>query len=452
MLTNIRSRIASALRANAAKIEPIGMEFPYDSEAYDYRLDAFKLLQVSEVGKVDSILNQIFMLVMNGRDIKIITPEDQNAKALTDKSNTARKMLWRLDKRYDAGRIMQQTGIDVMTFGSGLVERGVIEGKDGGFAFPKTDVGWNAPAWLQYLDAYSFADQPAETMNTQAFVPGRLLKGVAYDIAAKRTRYWQLKGDGKNPEEIPSARIIQIRDQRSRYPDGKSYLAGIAPTVLQWEATRKAFMQNINYKGVGRCIVKVKELRDATGQLLDNPDGSTTKPRFYNAWKAGQNFVKNYGNNNIGMLWEDHELIFPQLGNVGDIVKPDEYLKLEILNHLIPRDFIEQNGQAISTTGTPLLELVMMVVHGWQRIISEPFEKLYTDILEANGFADWACEFTFKDPNLENKVEKQKLAMQAASLGLMPLARLYDELGWQPLTKEEQKEMDEKAANEGGML
>lgn len=450
MFNKFKSQLAAALRTNAAKIEPLGMEFPYDSEAYDYRLDAFKLLQVSEVGKVDSILNQIFMLVMNGRDLKIITPEDQDSKALQDKSNEVRKLLWRLDAHYDTQRLMVQAGLDTIIFGSGLIEQGVVEGKDGSFTYPKTDFGLNAPAWLQYLDAYSFSEQPSETYSTQFFVPGRLLKGIAYDISQKRTRFWQQRNESENPVEIPASRIIQIRDKRSRYPDGKSYLAGIAPTVMQWEATRKAFMQNINYKGVGRCIVKVNEARDAAGKLLPNPDGTTTKPRFYNAWKAGQNFVKNYGNNNIGMIWPEHEVIFPNLGNVGDICKPDEYLKLEILNHLIPRDFVEQNAQAISTSGAPLIEIIMMVVHGWQEIIAAPFEKLYTDILQANGYQDWACEMVFSDPSLENKVEKQKLALQAASLGLMPTARLYSEMGWQPLTEDEAEELKEKAA--AGMI
>lgn len=450
MFDDFRNKVADALRINAAKIEPMGMEFPYDHGAYDYRLDAFKLLQVSEVGKVDSILNQIFMLVMNGRDIKIITPEDQNPASLADKSNYARKMLWRLDKQYDTGRIMQQAGIDVVTFGSGLIEQGVVEGQNG-YAFPKTEVGWNAPAWLQYLDAYSFSDQPSETLNTMAYVPGRLLKGIAFDIAAKKMRYWQLKNDSQQPTEIPSSRIIQIRDQRSRYPDGKSYLAGIAPTVLQWEAVRKSFMQNVNYKGVGRMLIKVNEARSENGQLLPNPDGSTAKPRWYNAWKAGQQVTKNYGNNNIGMLWPEHEVVFPNLGNVGDICKPDEYLKLEILNHLIPRDFVEQNAQAISTSGQPLIELIMMVVHGWREIISRPFADLYSEILRANGYDDWACEFTFQDPSLNNKIERQKLAMQAYSLGALPEVRLYEEMEWQPLSKDELAKIQEEKANNGGM-
>lgn len=436
----------TSMKTNAASkpTDPVGMRYPYDSDAYEFRLTAENLLKVMEAGHVDRILMQIFMLVLNGRDIKIITPEDQESDKLSDKSNEVRKQLWQLDKAYNTETLMAQTGLDCMGFGSGLVEMGVQDKPDGTYSFPKTDMGWNAPQWLQYTDAYSLAEQPASTMNTQAYVPGRILKGITYDIEKKQMQYWQTPGEGKNPVQLPTARIMHIRDTKSRYPDGKSYLAGIAPTVLQLEFVRKAFMQSVNYKGVGRCVVKVKEMRDLQGKILETPTG--TGKRWEKAYAAGVDFVKNYGNNNVGMLWEDHEVIFPNLGNVGDITKPDEYLKAEILQHLIPRDFIEQNGQAISTTGTPLLELVMMVIRGWRRIISEPFEALYTEILENNGFTDWACEFTYVDPAMENRLEKQKLVIQAFSLGMLPLARAYTEMGWQPLTEDEQTEMAEKAA------
>lgn len=454
MLQSLRTKLAAAiapeLKTNAANIESASMSFPYDSDAYTYRLDAQNLLAVLEAGTVERILTQIFMFVLNGRDIKIVTPEDQNAEALSDKSNEARKMLWRLDKSYGTEILMAQTGIDCMGFGSGLVEMGVADRPNGTYAFPKTDMGWNAPQWLQYIDAYSLAEQPAATWDTQFFVPGRILKGIAYDINAKKMQYWQTQTEGANPVQIPTARILHIKDKKSRYPDGKSYLAGIAPTVLQLENVRKAFMQSVNYKGVGRAIVKVKEMRDANGELLAPPTG--TGKRFEKAYAAGVTFAKNYGNNNVGMLWEDHELIFPNFGNIGDITKPDEYLKAEILQHLIPRDFIEQTKQSISSSSTPLIELVMMVVRGWRRIISEPFEALYTEILEQNGYKDWACEFTYTDPAMENKLEKQKLIIQAFSLGMLPLGRAIEECGWQPLTEEEQAEMDTKAANMGGML
>jgi hypothetical protein len=208
----------------------------------------------------------------------------------------------------------------------------------------------------------------------------------------------------------------------------------------------------VNVRAVQRCIVQVKEMRDANGRLLDPPSGDTSKPRWYQAYKAGESFVKNYGNNNVGMLWEDHNLIFPNQGGVGEVTEPDQYLKMEILNHLIPRDFIEQNQQAISTTGAPLLELVMMVVHGWREIISRPFAALYSEILQANGYDDWAVEFTFQDPSLENKVEGQRLAIQAYSLGAMPETRLYEIMGWPPLSEDELNEIKNQKANGLGMM
>lgn len=450
MLQSLRTKLAAAiapeLKVNAANIDPSTMPYPYSSEIYESRLDATKLLQVMEAGSVDRILMQIFMLCLNGRDIKIITPEDQESDKLSDKSNEVRKQMWQLDKAYNTETLMAQTGLDCMGFGSGLVEMGVQDRPDGTYKFPKHELGWNAPQWLQYIDAFSLSEQASSTNNTQAFVPGRILQGIAYDIEKKQIQYWQTQSEGKQPVQIPTARILHIRDKKSRYPDGKSYLAGIAPTVMQLEFVRKAFMQNVNYKGVGRCVVKVNEVRDAQGNILETPTG--TGKRWEKAYAAAVDFVKNYGNNNVGVLWgQDHEVIFPNLGNVGDVVPVDEYLKAEILQHLIPRDFIEQNGQAISTTGTPLLELVMMVIRVWRRIISEPFEALYTEILEANGFTDWAVEFVYQDPAMENKLEKQKVIVQAFSLGMLPLGRAIAEMGWQPLTEEEQEEMKEKAAN-----
>jgi len=455
MLKNLRqslaAKIAPELKTNAAKIDPASMPYPYDSTAYDFRLTAENLLKVLEAGHVDRILMQIFMLVLNGRDIKIITPEDQDSEVLADKSNEARKMLWRLDKSYGTETLMAQTGLDCMGFGSGLVELGVSDRPDGTYSFPKTDMGWNAPQWLQYLDAYSLAESSSSTNNTSAFVPGRILKGIAYDIQNKQMQYWQTQAEGANPIQLPTARILHIRDKKSRYPDGKSYLAGIAPTVLQLEFVRKAFMQNVNYKGVGRCVVKVNEVRDAQGKILETPTG--TGKRWERAYAAAVDFVKNYGNNNVGVLWgADHEVIFPNLGNVGDVVPVDQYLKAEILQHLIPRDFVEQTNQSISATGTPLLELLMMVVRGWREIIAAPFADLYTEILEANGFEDWAVEFTFKDPSFTDKAQIRQLAVQVYINGGLSEDRLYDIMEWQPMREEERIALAEKKAASGGMF
>ena len=448
MLDTLREKIASAIypKTNASEITPIGGEFPSHSGYDDYRIDAEKLLSVSESGVVDRLLWQIWMLIEHGRDFKIVTPEDQtNNDALVQKVQEVKKQLWRIDTQLDTGIIMSKLWADDVIFGSGLVEMGLPvddQGQTSGWG----DIdGWNAPEWLQYLDAYSFADQ-YQGCNEPAFVLGRMLKGIVWERSTKQMQYWQVPYLGASAIQIPVGRILHIKDKRSRYPDGKSYLAGIAPTVSQLEYVRKAFMQNVATRGVQRLALQVKEMRDPAGKPLPPPDGKAGKTRFERAYKVGENAVKNYGNNQATLLWEDHEPIWAPAGNLGDIIKPDEYLKAEILNQLMPRDWIEQTGQAISTTSQPLLELAMMVVHAWREIISKPFEDLYTQILEANGFTDWACEFTYTDPNMTALIDKQKVTILAYQAGMLAPERAYKEMEWDAPTDEEKAFLENKAA------
>lgn len=449
---NFRQRIANVIypKVNAASIDPIGAAYPYATEIYDSRIDAEKLLHVSEMGQADRILWQIIMMVLNDRDLKIITPEDQNPESLAEKSNEVKMKLWRVDRALEADINMAKLWIDQVTFGSGLLELGLPINAKGEAGWGRLD-DWNAPVWAQYLDAYSFSDLPSHANNTKEYIPGRVLPGIVYDKANKQMTYWQTQAEGEQPVQLPTGRILHLKDKRSRYPDGKSYLAGIAPTVAQLEFVRKSFMQRVNYAGVGRFIIKVKEMRDDSGQPLKPPDGSTDKPRWAKAYKAGENFLKSYGNNNIGLLWDDHEIMNVAMPNVADMTKPDEYLKLEILNHLIPRDFVEQSAQAISASGTPLLELILMVVHGWRVILSEPFEELYTKILEANGYEDWSVKFTYKDPNFADKQVEKQLAVQLYVNGGISEDRLYEIMGWKPLSKEERKALEDKRAAQGVM-
>lgn len=450
MFDNLRQRVASAIypktNAGESKIDPIGSEFPIGSAYYDIRFDAEKLLQVSENGIVDRLLWQIWMLIEHGRNFKIVTPEDQtNNDALVTKVQEVTKKLWNIDTQLDTGTIMAKLWADEVIFGKGLAEKGLPiddQGKVTGWG----DIdGWNAPEWLQYLDAYSFADQ-YQGCNEPAYVVGRILKGICWKRETREMEYWQVPYLGANFIQIPTDRVLVAGDKRSRYPDGKSYLVGIVPTVSQLEYVRKAFMQNVATRGVQRLALQVKEMRDPVGKPLPPPDGKAGKTRFERAYKVGENAIKNYGNNQATLLWEDHQPIWAPAGNLGDIIKPDEYLKAEVLNQLMPRDWIEQNGQAISTTSQPLLELAMMVVHAWRGIISEPFEALYTEILEANGFTDWACEFTYTDPNMTALIDKQKVIILAYQAGMLAPERAYKEMDWDAPTDEEKAWLENKAA------
>ncbi|MDD2524495.1 MAG: hypothetical protein PHT81_06600, partial [Endomicrobiaceae bacterium] len=244
--------------------------------------------------------------------------------------------------------------------------------------------------------------------------------------------------------QIPTGRILVVKDKRSRYVDGKSYLEGIVPTHLQREIVRKNIMLQIRRAAAPAVGLRIKEMRDPNGHLI--PFAPTGKPgnRWEMAWKQGGQALRDYGSNKFLMLWEDHEIIESNAVIPPDIFLPDDKLKAEILNHLIPRDWIEQNGAAVSKSSQPLWDLAMLVVDGWRANLAEPFEELLTKILEANGFKDWSVEFVWKKLEYEDKAQLRTQALAAWERGALTLDRLYTVMGWDPLTEEERAQLVEE--------
>lgn len=128
----------------------------------------------------------------------------------------------------------------------------------------------------------------------------------------------------------------------------------------------------------------------------------------------------------------------------GDIFIPDDKLKAEILNHLIPRDWIEQNGQAVSKSSQPLWDLAMLVVDGWRAALAEAIEELLTRVLEANGFTDWSVQFVWKKLEYEDKVQLRTQALAAWERSALTLDRLYKIMGWDPITDEERAQLEKE--------
>lgn len=411
---------------------PVGREyFPHDGYL-DARYDAELLLKVSEIGIVDRLLWQVWMLIQSGRDIRVIPPEGTDPADQAGRVNAILRFLWRFDAMLDVPTVMAQLWRDMLTFGSGLAEIG----------WGRVD-GWQAPEFVQYLDAISFAYEPYGLAGDDRYVTGRVLRGIVYDTVERRYHYYQSPGAGKQPVEIPPERVLHIRDKRARYPDGMSYLAGIVPTVRQLEFVRKAFMQRVNRLGAPTLGIRVQELKDPLGRPLPEPFGRGGRTRFQAAYEAAVDLAKNYGKDTCTIFWPEHEPIWPDQNlSSADIIQPDEYLKREILNHLIPRDWIEQNEQAVSKSSTPLLKLVMLVVNGWREIVSEPFQRLYTNILEANGFQGWAVEFEYSGPDIRDGYQEHMLALEAFKAGAITLDRFYEETGRRPLTDSEREQLE----------
>ena len=449
MFNSLRSRLASFIhqaepRHDSQILTPVGREYAAQESYEDTRIDVSQLLATSEMGQVDSILLEIYNLMFNGWGLIPVPPDGMDPQAAAQISPQILKQLWRFDKVLDLKALMGKVWIDELAFGPGLVELGLDVDDQGNFRdWGKVDE-WKGPEWANYLDATSFEQPSPHGTANYRYVEGRLLQGICYDTAERKMEYWQTQPNGAQIQ-IPTGRVLMIKDRRSRYVDGKSYLEGIVPTALQRERVRKNVMVQIRRSAAPAVGLRIKEMRDSNGHLIPvAPDGKPGN-RWEMAWKAGGRALRDYSSNKFLMLWEDHEVIESRVGAVdGNIWIPDDKLKAEILNHLIPRDWIEQNGQTISKSSQPLWDLAMLVVDGWRANLAEPFEELLTKILEANGFKDWSVEFVWKKLEYEDKAQLRTQALAAWERGALTLDRLYTVMGWDPLTEEERAQLVEE--------
>lgn len=449
MFDSLRSKIASFLspaepRHDAQLLTPIGREYATPESYEDKRVDVAQLLATSEIGQVDSILLEIFNLMFSGWGLIPVPPDGMDVQAAAQISPQILKQLWRFDKVLDLKAVMGKVWIDELAFGPGLVELGLDVDEQGNFRDWGRVDEWKGPEWANYLDATSFEQPSPHGIGNYRYVEGRILKGICYDTVERRMEYWQTQPNGTQIQ-IPAGRVLLVKDRRSRYVDGKSYLEGIVPTALQREHVRKNVMLQIRRAAAPAMGLRIKEMRNtANGQLIGvAPDGKPGN-RWERAWQAGQKALKDYSANKFLMLWEEHEVIESKTIIDGNIWIPDDKLKAEILNHLIPRDWIEQNGAAVSKSSQPLWDLAMLVVDGWRSNLAEPFEELLTRILEANGFQDWSVEFVWKKLEYEDKVQMRTQALDAWARGAITLDRLYKIMGWDPLTDKERVQLAEE--------
>jgi hypothetical protein len=102
----------------------------------------------------------------------------------------------------------------------------------------------------------------------------------------------------------------------------------------------------------------------------------------------------------------------------------------EAIYHIFPRDILEVAAQAISTSSSPLLELLKMMVQGWQSLCSLSFENLlWNKFLEYNGYEGYRIEMDWANliPPDQQKVES--LALQKFNLHVTTLNECRIECG-----------------------
>ena len=357
-----------------------------------------------------------------------------------------------VERRINTTDCCKQTMHDVMTYGSAFFE--IVWGED--------EDGWLVPTALQRLPASSFVTAPSHASgNTTRYQTGHLLKGVVLDKNDGSYHYYQVQDNTKTaPIEIPAANIIHIKDNNNVFIDGEPYLAGIVSTIAQLEVVRKNMMQTISRVGAPQAKFTVGvpneylEMGGGITSALPGESGefSTAGDDFYTQlWEYAAAMAENYSHNVATVIPKGIEMDWQRASVPMNPMDSDQYLIREAINHIFPRDFLEVLGNSISSTSQPLLNLLELMVHGWQQICSIPFEnRIYTRMLLANGFKNYRVEFDWA-PFLpeDEKAEEERTLQKWYGLidrNLVTMKEFREAVGlpvdnWEELKKEIYDEM-----------
>lgn len=419
------------------KSAPVGAPFPNINAMFTGRRIDVKLLQeTARAPPVARNLWQLQLIAFPWFDFKIVPDAGKEELSEEDSKDLIGK-LEKLERALATNILCAQAMYDVVTFGSALFELTWKEDND----------GYIVPDVLQRLPAESFRQAPAGVVgNRTRYVVGNILKGVVFDKQENRYEYWQLQnpyGSTGVPVQIPTEQIIHIKDARSSYVDGEPYLAGITSTISQLEYVRKRLMQTVTRigspkqvatVGIPQYYLKALEANQQTPAMITSSvPGASNSPAdamLTDLWEMARNVVENQNADlavavpdGIKLEWERPAIAFNPM-------EVDQYLIKEAIYHIFPRDILEVATQAISTSSSPLLELLKMMVQGWQSLCSIKFEnEVWNKFLELNGYEGYRIELDWANliPPDQQKVES--MALQKFNLHLITVNECRAEVG-----------------------
>ena len=421
------------------KAAAIGAPFPNVTTYFSGKRTDIKLLeQTARAPPVARSLWQLQLIAFPWFDFKIIPPSDED-DVDEDQNKELLNKLEEIERRIQTTIMCSQAMYDIITYGSAVFE----------LTWKSDEDGYVVPDVVQRLPAQSFRTTPAGASNKNAYIVGNILKGIVFNKADNKYEFYQIQDSYSSgtPVQIPTEQIIHIKDNRTAYVDGEPYLLGITSTIAQLEFVRKRVMQTASRIGAPKQVATVgippeylkaleaNKIPVAVTSAVPGVSGGTAADSMLtDLWDLARTVVENQNSdiavavpNGIKLDWERPSIPF----NPTEI---DAYLIKEAIYHIFPRDILEVAAQAISTTSSPLLELLKMMVQGWQSICTIQFENLlWNKFLEYNGFEGYRIEIEWASliPPDQQKIES--MAMAQFNLHTITLNECRTKMGLPPL-------------------
>lgn len=330
------------------------------------------------------------------------------------------KRIGRIGKARNCGTIglIRAAALDGWSFRQAVSEYAVAQ-----------EGNWTNFAEIQHLPGQSF--NSASNLSGDDYLADKILPGIVYDAKQDATRFFQYSGSGVAKELEPEG-ILYIEDVT--VPDDISFLKVLNPIIEQWKEIRRYGMtaekriavpnetERVDASDIVKMVaagvsVKVQDLIDHCDDLAEN---------------------QSYANKKVALPGTRIE--YPNVSMPLNPWEADAELRKEIVDFFFRRNILEVTAQALSATNAPAKELLDIHIVSERELWGRPYEGLWTQWLEWNGFELYdSFEYWQWAPEDQESFHKRTLEDYRSHMITINEARLA--LGYNPLDEQGFKDL-----------
>lgn len=378
-------------------------------------------------------LEAVEQMAFSGWGIKAIPPEDYNGndQKLADEEKEIINRLWEFNKIWQIEKKIPQTFEAIRAYRWDVQE--IYMGQIG---------KWQVPIYWEQLPPHSFGKSLSKYEGNSKFIPDRLLKGIIYDVEAKKHLFFQAQDSTSDPREIPTDNVFFMSDPHTNDPQGHSYFSGLVPYIKAQGLATMASNQTMARGGTPNAIFKVKNLdkEDDLGFTVSEGDEENIGTSQYKWWSYADSLAGRQGKDTRMVVPEEIDVIWPDLKIALNPLDAEDHWKAKIVDAIVPVDPMKQLGTSLAKSSKELLDYLEGIFGGYREQVGA-YAEVLTYVVNINGWEGWTIESTFTPLSPKDIKQEKDHSLRSYQAGAIPVSRYYEETGRPALDPAEQLQL-----------
>jgi len=431
LIESIKRRIPWVQEAAPAELlgHPIVRQTTYAANTRERNITPELLVEDRNVAPVISALGGLSGLCFPGFDFVLKPLEEGNEDAVQKKIDLVLPEIARIDSQI--GRVGKARAVGTL----GLIRRAFLEGytfRQAILEYATTrDGSWLNFSDIQILPGETFAAMPPSLAGQDRYVADKILPGIVADSQDDVVKFYQSLGMGKT-QELDPENVLYIQD--NKIPDNTSLIKAIVPSIEAWKEVRYDSMLTMHRVGAPNQVAQL-DGREMAALVDANLVGGQNQPTLQSIQEYAEDLVQNQGIDRAQLSLAGMKLQYPTIPIPINPWEADALLRKEIMDYFFHTDVLQVTAQAISATNAPSKELLDNHIVGERETYGQPFEKLWNDWLEWNGF-DLKLEFAWWNWAPKDQEAEKKAVRDDLMAGIITINEAREKNGHAPLSEE----------------